>query len=181
VVESGRAAALDWPRSEKEKGQCRTFQYFPSLRAHTRVGGTNPWGMRITDDQGTLHLVARIGDTIHTDSGDISVGGDFVRQDGTGRDGLSSSGNRRDHLAVFNSGVFSASYAYIVTVGTPAPSAPLTDFSLVGTGLKLSWPTGYPLEFTSTLRATTWSALTVSSLFVVRIANRRAFYRLTSP
>jgi hypothetical protein len=141
--------------------------------------GVDDKGLWITDDQGNLQLAARIGDTVHTDSGDKVVGGDFVVQHGTGQDGLSSSGNRHNQLAVYNNGFVGDSYAYLLTLGDVGPAAPVLNYSFDRSSLTLSWSAGFKLQSTSTLLPGQWSDLNVSSPFIVPMTNQQAFYRLS--
>jgi len=141
--------------------------------------GVDDKGLWITDDQGNLQLVARLADTIHTDLGDKVMGGDFLLQHGTGQDGLSSSGNRHDQLAVYNNGFVNASYAYLLNIGSLAPVAPVLNYSLNRGSLTLSWPAGYTLQYSATLPPTTWSDFNVASPFNAPMTNQQAFYRLS--
>jgi len=146
------------------------------------TAGVNDGGLWITDDQGNLQLVARIGgDPVPTDIGDISLGGAFVLQHGTGRDGLSSSGNRSDQLAIYNNGFLNASYVFMLTVGTPAPRAPLLNFSFSGGSLTFNWPPGYKLQYTGSLSPTNWVNLATNSPLSVPPTNPQGYFRLTSP
>ena len=133
----------------------------------------------MTDDQGNLQLLTRIGDTVHTDLGDVTMGGDFVLRHGTGRDGLSSSGNRRDQLAIFNNG-FNPSYAYLLTVGTPTPPAPTLGAAFNRGGLTLSWPSGFKLQRADTLSPINWGDINVTSPYGVPTTNQQGFFRLSS-
>jgi hypothetical protein len=143
-------------------------------------GGVNDSGLWITDDQGNLQLAARIGgDPVTTDIGNLSLGGAFVLQHGTGRDGLASSGNRRDQLAVLNNG-FNPSYLFVLTTGTPTPPSPTLNFSFSGGGLTLSWPAGNKLQRTDTLSPINWGDLNVTSPYPAPMTNPQAFYRLSS-
>jgi hypothetical protein len=144
------------------------------------TGGVNDSGLWITDDQGNLQLAARIGgDPVTTDLGNLSLGGAFVLQHGTGRDGLASSGNRRDQLAILNNG-FNPSYVFLLTVGTPIPPSPKLNFDFSGGRLTLSWPAGNKLQRTDTLSPINWGDLDVSSPYPAPMTNPQAFYRLSS-
>jgi hypothetical protein len=127
------------------------------------TGGVNDSGLWITDDQGTLQLAARIGgDPVTTDLGNLFLGGAFVLQHGTGRDGLASSGNRQNQLAILNNG-FNPSYVFLLTVGTPTPPSPTLNFGFSGGRLTLSWPAGNKLQRSDTLSPISWGDLNVSS------------------
>jgi hypothetical protein len=140
--------------------------------------GVTDKGLWMTDNQGDLQLVAQIGDLVTTDLGDTLLGGDFVLQHGTGRDGLSSSGNRRDQLAIYNNGFVNASYVYLLTVGTPAPPSVTLGYTYSAGTLTLSWPSGFKLQTNPGLATTNWADVNVAPPHSPSLTAQQAFYRL---
>jgi hypothetical protein len=144
------------------------------------TGGVNDNGLWITDDQGNLQLVGRSnGDPVHTDIGDVILGASTIVQHGTGRDGLTSSGNRRDQLAIFDSSVAGASRVYLLTAGTPAPAGVVLTNSFNRGGLTLAWPNGYKLQRTDTLSPINWGDINAASPYAVPTTNQQGFFRLS--
>jgi len=142
--------------------------------------GVNDKGLWVTDDHGKLQLLARIGDSIATDIGAQTMAGDFVLHDGTGQDGLASSGNRSDQLGILNNGFVNATYAYLVSFGTPVATAPKLAFvrGQDPSTLTLTWPDGYKLQSNSVLAVTGWVGIPSPSPFVLKGTAPQAFFRL---
>ena len=132
----------------------------------------------MADNQGSLQLVARIDDLVATNLGDKVMGGDFVLQHGTGRDGLSSSGNRRDQLGIYNNGFVNDSYVYLLTVGKPVPPSVILGYTYSAGTLTLSWPSGFKLQTNPSLASTNWADVNVASPHSPSLRAQQAFYRL---
>lgn len=142
------------------------------------VGGVNDKGLWMTDNQGSLQLVARLGEVASTDLGSQLMLGDFVLQHGTGQDGLASSGNRSDQLAVYNNGVVNQSYAYLLTVGTPVPPSPTLTYAFTNDGLTFDWPAGYKLQSSPTLSSKSWGDLSSAPPFTLQATDPQRWFRL---